>query len=99
MIIIAGTVDVDADRRDAALAAGKPHMEATRTQKGCLDYVWSADSLTSGRIYVYERADGKTVVSYSQPSAIFMAYGHEGLKAFGQALDGKFQAIVQSATK
>ena len=55
MIIIAGTVDVDVDKRDAALEAGKPHMEATRTQKGCLDYVWSADSLTPGRIYVYER--------------------------------------------
>ncbi len=55
MILIAGTVDVDPDQRDAALEAGRPHMEATRAQKGCVDYVWSADGLVPGRIYVYER--------------------------------------------
>jgi quinol monooxygenase YgiN len=55
MIIIAGTVDVDPEQRQAALEAGCPHMQATRAQKGCVDYVWSADLLTPGRIYVYER--------------------------------------------
>lgn len=55
MIIIAGTVDVDPERRDEALEAGRPHMEATRAWKGCLDYVWSADLLVPGRIYVFER--------------------------------------------
>ena len=55
MILIAGTVDVDPAQRDAALEAGRPHMEATRAQQGCLDYVWSADLLVPGRIYVYER--------------------------------------------
>jgi quinol monooxygenase YgiN len=59
VIIIAGTVEVDPDQRDAALAAGCPHMEATRAQKGCLDYVWSADLLVPGRIYVYERWEGE----------------------------------------
>jgi quinol monooxygenase YgiN len=55
MIIVAGTVDVDPERRDAAIEAGCPHMEATRAQSGCLDYVWSADPLVPGRIYVFER--------------------------------------------
>jgi len=55
VIIVAGTVEVDPARRDAALASGCPHMEATRAQKGCLDYVWSADLLVPGRIYVFER--------------------------------------------
>jgi quinol monooxygenase YgiN len=55
VILISGTVDVDPEQRDAALEAGCPHMEATRAQKGCLDYNWSADLLTPGRIYVYER--------------------------------------------
>ncbi len=55
VIIIAGTVDVDPDKRDAALEAGLPHMEATRAWKGCLDYTWSADGLIPGRIQVYER--------------------------------------------
>lgn len=55
MIIIAGTVEVDPEQRDAALTAGCPHMQATRDQAGCIDYVWSADLLVPGRIYVYER--------------------------------------------
>ena len=55
IILIAGTGDVDPQKRDATLAAGCPHMEATRAQKGCLDYVWSPDLLVPGRIYVFER--------------------------------------------
>jgi quinol monooxygenase YgiN len=55
VIIIAGTVDVDPEKRDAALEAGKVHMEKTRQLSGCLDYVWSADPMTPGRIYVFER--------------------------------------------
>ena len=55
MILIAGTVDVDPERRDDALRAGRAHVEATRRQPGCLDYVWSADALRPGRIYVFER--------------------------------------------
>ena len=55
MIIIAGTVDVDPDKREEALVAACPHMENTRAQKGCIDYVWSADPLVAGRIYVFER--------------------------------------------
>ena len=55
MIILTGTVDIDPNKRDAALAAACPHMTATRAQAGCLDYNWSADHLTPGRIYVYER--------------------------------------------
>lgn len=55
VIIIAGTVDVDPERREEALEAAREHMEATRQLAGCLDYVWSGDPMTPGRIYVFER--------------------------------------------
>ncbi|MBW2419472.1 MAG: antibiotic biosynthesis monooxygenase [Deltaproteobacteria bacterium] len=55
VIIIAGTVDVDPEQREAALEAAKVHQAETRKNPGCLDYVWSADPLTPGRIYVFER--------------------------------------------
>jgi quinol monooxygenase YgiN len=55
MILIAGTVDVDPQKRDDALVAACPHMTATRAQKGCIDYVWSADPMVPGRVYVFER--------------------------------------------
>jgi quinol monooxygenase YgiN len=62
VIILSGTVDVDPERRDAALEAGLPHMQATRAQSGCLDYNWSADLLTPGRIYVYERWESQAAL-------------------------------------
>jgi quinol monooxygenase YgiN len=62
MIIVAGTVDVDPERRDAALVAGRPHMEATRAQAGCLDYTWTADELIPGRIYVFERWESQAAL-------------------------------------
>ncbi len=55
MIIIAGTLEVDPEERDAALEAGRPHEEAARAQKGCIDYAWTADGLVPGRIHVFER--------------------------------------------
>jgi quinol monooxygenase YgiN len=55
VIIITGTVDVDPEQRAAALRAAEPHMRATRSLRGCLDYVWTGDPLVPGRIYVYER--------------------------------------------
>ena len=55
MILIAGTVDVDTERRESALAASRELLEPTRGQAGCLDYVWAADPALPGRIYVYER--------------------------------------------
>jgi quinol monooxygenase YgiN len=55
MIIIAGTVDVKPEARDEALAATCQLMADTRSQDGCIDYVWSADGAVPGRIYVFER--------------------------------------------
>lgn len=85
MIIIAGTVDVDPEQRDAALTAGKPHMEATRAQKGCIDYVWSADLLVPGRIYVYERWEDEAALDahFKGPHYLAMrdTIGAHGLRA------------------
>ncbi len=50
------------------------------------------------RIYVWERADGKTVVSYHRPSAVFAAYGPD-LKMMGDMMEGMFDQIAGDATK
>ncbi|MDJ0851985.1 MAG: putative quinol monooxygenase [Myxococcota bacterium] len=54
-IIIAGSVDVDPEKRDAAVVAAAPLLEPTREQDGCIAYVWCADPTEKGRIWVYER--------------------------------------------
>ena len=51
------------------------------------------------RTYVYERPDGKTVVSYYKPSAAFGRYGMDELKMMGQMMDKMLDEIVTEATK
>lgn len=55
MILIAGTLDLQPDDREAALEAGRELQTKTRQLPGCLDYVWSADPAVPGRVYVFER--------------------------------------------
>lgn len=55
VVVIAGKVRVDPAKRDAVLKDGAQLMRDTRTQQGCLDYVWSADPTEPDRIYVFER--------------------------------------------
>lgn len=50
------------------------------------------------RIYVFERADGRTVVSYHRPSTVFAAYGPD-LRMMGDMMDGTFNQIVADATR
>ena len=53
-ILIAGTIDIDADKRETALADAAQLMAETRSQSGCVHYVWSADPTSATRVYVYE---------------------------------------------
>lgn len=51
------------------------------------------------RIYVHEREDGKTVVSYYCPSSLFADHANEALIALGRELDTLLEGIVRLATK
>jgi quinol monooxygenase YgiN len=53
-ILIAGTVEMDPQNRIDALAETATLVADTRTQPGCVHYVWSADPTSDTRIYVYE---------------------------------------------
>lgn len=51
-----------------------------------------------GRIYVWERSDGKTVVSHYKASAGFSNYDAEEVKKMGDMMDMMVSQIVQKAT-
>ena len=51
------------------------------------------------KIYVYERTDGKTAVSYYKPSAGFGRYGKDEVKMMGQMMDKMLDEIAAEATK
>ena len=55
MILIAGTISLDPDKVDEALAAIVPLMEGTHAEDGCIEYVLSADPVTPGCIRIFEK--------------------------------------------
>ena len=55
-ILIVGTITIDAERRDALLAAIRPLVQKTRQEEpGCLDYSFTADTVDDDRVIVVER--------------------------------------------
>jgi len=52
-----------------------------------------------GKIYVWERGDGKTVVSYYRAAPTFATYGKDNLKMAGEMMDKMLDEIVTEATK
>jgi len=55
MVIVAGTIEVDADQREAFLAGRIEGMRTSRAEPGCLEYTLSADPVDPGRIVLFER--------------------------------------------
>ena len=55
MVIVAGTLKVDPDQRDAFIAGRMDGMRVTRAEPGCLEYTFSADPTDPGRIMLMER--------------------------------------------
>lgn len=51
------------------------------------------------RIYIWERGDGKAVVSYYKPSSDFSKYGKEDLKKVGEMMDKMLDEVTTEGTK
>ena len=54
MIVIAGYIQMDPDKREPAEVAAREMMEATRREPGCISYTMSADLSDRGRFYIFE---------------------------------------------
>lgn len=51
------------------------------------------------RFYIWERSDGKTVVSYRKPSSQFSTYGSEMLTKMGNDMDRMWEMVASGATQ
>ncbi|MEH1097801.1 putative quinol monooxygenase [Micromonospora sp. CPCC 205561] len=60
MLIVAGSLYVDPDRREAYLADCVEVVRQARSAPGCVDFAISADLVEPGRINVYERWESET---------------------------------------
>jgi uncharacterized protein (DUF302 family) len=52
-----------------------------------------------GKIYIWERGDGKTFVSYYRAAPAFAAYGKDNLKMAGEMMDKMLDEVAAEATK
>jgi len=52
-----------------------------------------------GKIYVWERGDGKTVVSSYRQAPAFLAYGKDNLRMAGEMMDKMLDEVVAEATR
>ncbi len=55
MILIYGTIDVEASSRAEVMAASLDHQNTSLSEPGCLAYVFTIDPEMSGRVHVLER--------------------------------------------
>lgn len=65
IVIIAGHMEIDPDKRAAALAEGEPQIIGALSQPGCEAYVWTPDPHADNRVHVYERwSDGESLAAH-----------------------------------
>ena len=62
MLIVAGYLIVEPERRDSYLAGCVGVVQQARQAPGCLDYTIAADLLDAGRINVFERWESQAAV-------------------------------------
>ena len=63
MVIVAGHVTVDPERRESHLAAFRSVVETARQADGCLDFAIAADSVDPARVNLFERWESKEAVT------------------------------------
>ena len=54
MLVIAGTISIDPEKREAAVTAAVEMMEATRREPGCISYTFSGDLSDPGGFRIFE---------------------------------------------
>jgi quinol monooxygenase YgiN len=54
MVIVAGWIDVEENDRTAYLEDRVQAMIATRSEQGCVEYVFSPDPIEKGRVRLFE---------------------------------------------
>ncbi len=59
MLIVAGYFDVDPSERDAFIEDRVEAVKASRAEKGCIVYAFSADPIEPGRVLLFERWEDK----------------------------------------
>lgn len=63
MLIVSGTFEVAPEDRDAFLRGREDAMRTSRAEAGCLDYVFAADPIESGRVILFEQWESEDALA------------------------------------
>ncbi len=63
MLIVAGTMQVDPEQRQAFLAGRQEAVMAVRAEPGCVDYIFSADPYDPALVRLFERWESKEALA------------------------------------
>jgi quinol monooxygenase YgiN len=80
MLVVAGEIEIDPAKREAAVAAARAVMDATRREAGCISYVFSADLAEPGRFRIFEE--------WQSQGALDAHFATPHMAAFQSALAG-----------
>jgi quinol monooxygenase YgiN len=69
MVIVAGHITVDPERRESYLAGSMSVIEKARGAAGCLDFAITADLIDPGRVNLFERWGSQAAVKAFRRSA------------------------------
>ncbi len=101
MMIVATIDHQNMMRMVGASMKGSKTIEFGKPDMGKMTVVPNPESGLEmpGKIYIWERGDGKTVVSYYRAVPAFAAYGKDNLKMAGEMMDKMLDEILTEATK
>jgi quinol monooxygenase YgiN len=63
MLIVAGTFEVDPERREEFIADRVESMRTSRAEPGCIAYAFMADPIEPGRVLLFERWESKDALA------------------------------------
>lgn len=71
MLVVAGSLFVDPDRREQYLVGCRAVVTQARATQGCSDFALSADLVDERRIHVYERWESEDALTNFRASGPF----------------------------
>ncbi len=97
MLIISGTMTIEADKRDALLAAAHDLMAATRQEKGCHSYTLVADPIDANVVRIFEQWEDDDCLGSHMKQTHMAAFGEKMGKIGGvQGVDLQKHVIASS---
>ena len=91
-VVVAGTIDVAAQKRDQAIRDAKELIDETLAEPGCVAYAWTFDPFDAGRIHVFEEWESEqTLMAHLRAPSYLKMLAHLGAVGIVGAVTRKYR--------